>query len=172
MRDRRTFRAALLGLTLAGGLAAPAVAAAQQQDRPVGILRCDAPGERQETGAAVGAVLGGLVGSQVAGDDDGILGALAGAAVGGAAGSYIGCEQQRREAPPPPPYRGHAEAQGGYVATANVNVRSGPGTEYGRVGGLRSGQSFQAGERLGDWIGVVENGQVVGYVHGGYARPY
>lgn len=170
MRDRPTFRAALLGLTLAGGLAAPGLAAAQQQDRPVGVLRCEAPGQRHETGAAVGAVLGGLVGSQVAGDDDGVLGALAGAAVGGAAGAYIGCEQQRREAPPP--YPGQAGVQGGYVATANVNVRSGPGTEYGRVGGLRSGQSFQAGERLGDWIGVVENGQIVGYVHGGYARPY
>lgn len=170
MRERQTLRAALLGLTLVGGLAAPAAAAAQQQDRPVGILRCDAPGNRQETGAAVGAVLGGLVGSQLAGRDDGVVGALAGAAVGGAAGSYIGCEQQRRETPVAPP-RGYA-AQGSYVATANVNVRSGPGTEYGRVGGLSSGQVFQAGERLGDWIGVVENGQIVGYVHGGYARPY
>ena len=145
--------------------AIPTVAAAQ--DRPLGVIQCDAPGNRQEIGAGIGAVLGGLLGSQIS-DNERTLGAVAGAAVGAGAGSYIGCQQQRQEAERYG-YQGYDnQASGNAYATANVNVRSGPGTNYARVGSLSDGQSFQAGERLGDWVGVVQNGQIVGYVHGGY----
>lgn len=141
--------------------------AAFAQDRPVGILACDAPGGRQQTGATIGAVLGGLVGSQVS-DNERTLGAVVGAAGGAAAGSYIGCQQQRdranQQAYSPPAQQGYGSA----YASSTVNVRSGPGTDYARVGSLQRGQAFQAGERLGDWVGVVQNGQTVGYVSGRY----
>ncbi|WP_296820016.1 SH3 domain-containing protein [Brevundimonas sp.] len=158
-------------------VAVPTQAAAQ--DRPVGVIQCDAPGNTQERNAAIGGVLGALIGSQIS-DNERTLGAVAGAAIGAGAGSYIGCQQQRREAEQRGYYRGYDQgyynqgySQGGYAsATTNVNVRSGPGTEYGRVGGLRAGQQFQAGERLGDWVGVVENGRIVGYVHGAYVSGY
>ncbi|WP_029086815.1 SH3 domain-containing protein [Brevundimonas aveniformis] len=146
-------------------VAVPTLASAQ--DRPVGVLQCEAPGNQQERNAVIGGAIGALVGSQIS-DNERTLGAVAGAAIGAGAGSYIGCEQQRREAE----RNGYAQSYGNAYATANVNVRSGPGTEYGRVGSLSSGQAFQAGERLGDWVGVVENGRIVGYVHGGYVRGY
>lgn len=142
-------------------------AAAVAQDRPVGILTCDAPGGRQQAGAAIGAVLGGLVGSQVS-DNERTLGAVVGAAGGAAAGSYVGCQQQRDRARQAPPAYASQSGYGNATATSTVNVRSGPGTDYGRVGSLQRGQSFEAGERLGDWVGVMQNGQLVGYVSGRY----
>lgn len=149
--------------------AIPAVAAAQ--DRPVGILTCDAPGGRQQAGAAIGAVLGGLIGSQVS-DNERALGTVAGAAIGAGAGSYVGCQQQRDRARQQD-YRGYEQSSyGNAQATTTVNVRAGPGTDYARVGSLQRGQAFQAGERLGDWVGVVQNGQLVGYVHGRYVTGY
>lgn len=161
--------AAALSLT---ATALPTAAAAQ--DRPLGVIQCDAPGSNQERNAAIGGVLGALIGSQIS-DNERTLGAVAGAAIGAGAGSYIGCQQQRREAEQRGYYRGYDQgySNSGYAsATTTVNVRSGPGTEYGRVGSLRAGQQFQAGERLGDWVGVVENGRIVGYVHGRYVSGY
>lgn len=149
--------------------AIPTVAAAQ--DRPLGVIQCDAPGNNQERNAAIGGVIGALIGSQIS-DNERTLGAVAGAAVGAGAGSYIGCQQQRRDAERYG-YRGYeSSAYGNARASTNVNVRSGPGTDYARVGSLSSGQTFQAGERLGDWVGVVQNGQIVGYVHGRYVTGY
>ena len=168
MSFTRNFTLGLSALALSA-LALPGVAAAQ--DRPVGVIRCDAPGNQQERNAAIGGVIGALIGSQIS-DNERTLGTVAGAAVGAGAGSYIGCEQQRREAERNSQYRGYVEGYGNAYATANVNVRTGPGTEYGRVGSLSSGQSFQAGERLGDWVGVVENGRTVGYVHSRYVGGY
>ena len=167
MSFTRNFTVALSALAL-GAAAIPSVAAAQ--DRPVGVLRCEAPGGQQERNAAIGGVIGALIGSQIS-DNERTLGTVAGAAVGAGAGSYIGCEQQRREAERNG-YRGDVGTYGNAYATANVNVRSGPGTQYGRVGSLSNGQGFQAGERLGDWVAVVENGQIVGYVHSGYVGGY
>lgn len=168
MSFARNFTLGLSALALTA-VALPTAAAAQ--DRPLGVIQCDAPGNRQETGAAIGAVLGGLLGSQIS-DNERTLGAVAGAAVGAGAGSYIGCQQQRRDAERSG-YRGYeSSAYGNARVSANVNVRSGPGTDYARVGSLSNGQSFQAGERLGDWVGVVQNGQIVGYVHGRYVTGY
>jgi len=144
-------------------------AAAVAQDRPVGILTCDAPGGRQQAGAAIGAVVGGLLGSQVS-DNERTLGTVVGAAGGAAAGSYIGCQQQRdRAQQQPQPYQqGYNQGYGNASVSSTVNVRSGPGTSYARVGSLQRGQAFQAGERLGDWVGVVQNNQTIGYVSGRY----
>lgn len=162
-----------LGLSALALTAAAIPAAAAAQDRPVGILTCDAPGGRQQAGAAIGAVIGGLLGSQVS-DNERALGTVAGAAVGAGAGSYIGCQQQRERAQQQQQtYPGYeTSSYGNAQATSTVNVRSGPGTDYARVGSLQRGQSFQAGERLGDWVGVVQNGQIVGYVHGRYVSGY
>ncbi|MBN8552096.1 MAG: glycine zipper 2TM domain-containing protein [Caulobacterales bacterium] len=165
MSFTRNFTLGLSALALSA-VAIPGTAAAQ--DRPLGVIECDAPGSQQERNAAIGGVIGALVGSQIS-DNERALGAVAGAAVGAGAGSYIGCQQQRREAERNG-YRGYA--QGNAYATGNVNVRNGPGTEYGRVGSLSNGQSFQAGERLGSWVAVVENGQIVGYVHSNYVGGY
>ena len=167
MSFTRNFTIGLSALALSA-VALPGIAAAQ--DRPVGIIRCDAPGGQQERNAAIGGVIGALIGSQIS-DNERTLGTVAGAAVGAGAGSYIGCEQQRREAERNG-YRGYVEGYGNAYATANVNVRTGPGTQYGRIGSLSNGQSFQAGERLGDWVAVVENGQIVGYVHANYVGGY
>ena len=158
-----------LGLSALALTATAIPTAAAAQDRPLGVIQCDAPGNNQERNAAIGGVIGALIGSQIS-DNERTLGAVAGAAVGAGAGPYIGCQQQRREAERYG-YQGYDnQSYGNAYASTNVNVRSGPGTEYGRVGSLSSGQSFQAGERLGDWVGVVQNGQIVGYVHGAYVR--
>lgn len=62
----------------------------------VGIFNCDAPGDKQKTGAIIGAVVGGVIGNKVSKDNK-TLGTVIGAAVGGAAGSYVGCRLQRKD---------------------------------------------------------------------------
>ncbi|EAY20179.1 hypothetical protein TVAG_021240 [Trichomonas vaginalis G3] len=62
------------------------------------------------------------------------------------------------------------ESNGG-SATATpadgVNVRSGPGTNYGRIGGLLRGKSAPVTGSSGDWWQVSFNGRT-GYVHSDY----
>ena len=127
--------------------ALPTAAMAQQAN---GITNCDAPGGRQRTGAIIGALIGGVAGSQIS-DNERTLGAVAGAAAGAAAGSYIGCNQQRAR----------ADAQGGdYRATANLRIRSGPGTSYRQVGSLSAGQPFSAIGSQGEWVQIAGGGWV------------
>ncbi|MBU2126103.1 MAG: SH3 domain-containing protein [Alphaproteobacteria bacterium] len=139
-------------------LIASAPLAAQAQSN--GVTNCDAPGGRQQAGAAIGAVIGGLAGSQISSNER-ALGAVVGAGAGAAAGSYIGCNQQRA--------RANAQANGqaggpyagsGYRATSNLRVRSGPGTSYRQVGSLRAGQSFQASSSQGEWVQLSNGGWV------------
>ena len=87
-------------------VAAPALTttpALAQTGNPLNsIFRCQAEGNKQTGGAAIGAIVGGVVGNQVADNERG-LGTVLGAALGAAAGSYIGCrmqtsDQQRAEA--------------------------------------------------------------------------
>lgn len=59
----------------------------------LGIFSCDAPGERQRTGAILGAIAGGVIGAR-ANDDNRTTGAVVGALAGAAAGSFIGCRLQ------------------------------------------------------------------------------
>ena len=77
----KTFKAGLAAtamFTALAAAAAPMTASAMPQAN--GITNCDAPGGRQQAGAAIGAVLGGLAGSQVS-KNERALGAVVGAAV-------------------------------------------------------------------------------------------
>ncbi len=130
--------------------AVPTASMAQQAN---GITNCDAPGGRQQTGAVIGGVLGAIAGSQIS-DNERTLGAVAGGAAGAAAGSYIGCNQQRAR-------QANQQAQGGdYRATANLRIRSGPGTSYRQVGSLSAGQPFSAIGSQGEWVQIAGGGWV------------
>jgi uncharacterized protein YgiM (DUF1202 family) len=128
--------------------ALPTAAMAQSN----GITSCDAPGGRQRTGAIIGALIGGVAGSQVS-DNERTLGAVVGAGAGAAAGSYIGCNQQRARA------ASQANA-GGYRATSNLRIRSGPGTSYRQVGSLSAGQPFSVVASQGEWVQIAGGGWV------------
>ena len=129
--------------------ALPTAAMAQQAN---GITNCDAPGGRQRTGAIIGALIGGVAGSQIS-DNERTLGAVVGAGAGAAAGSYIGCNQQRARA-------ASQSNSGGYRATSNLRIRSGPGTSYRQVGSLSAGQPFSAIGSQGEWVQIAGGGWV------------
>jgi uncharacterized protein YraI len=65
-----------------------------------------------------------------------------------------------------------APTTGGVVAaaTANVNMRSGPGTGYARVGGLNAGEQFNIDGRDGSisWVRGINGQGVVGWVSTGF----
>jgi uncharacterized protein YgiM (DUF1202 family) len=129
--------------------AAPMSASAQAN----GITNCDAPGGRQAAGAVIGAVVGGVVGSNLARNER-TAGTVVGAGAGAAAGSYIGCNQQRARA------AASVSSGGAYRATSNLNVRSGPGTNYRTVSRLNAGQSFTATGSQGEWVQIAGGGWV------------
>lgn len=137
---------------MAGGAATAVPMTASAQAQSNGITNCDAPGGRQRAGAAIGAVIGGLAGSQVSRNERGI-GAAVGAAGGAAVGSYIGCNQQRTRAD-------QAEVGGAYRATANLKIRTGPGTSYRQTGSLSAGQPFTIINSQGDWVQIAGGGWV------------
>ena len=142
--------AAVTMIAAGGASAIPMSAAAMPQAN--GITNCDAPGGRQQAGAAIGAVLGGLAGSQVSRNER-ALGAVVGAAGGAAAGSYIGCNQQRARADQP-------QAGGAYRATSNLKIRTGPGTQYRQTGSLSAGQPFSIVGSEGEWVQIAGGGWV------------
>lgn len=149
--SKNKFTVALASTAMLASLAPAALpTAASAQIR--GVTNCDAPGGRQQAGAIIGGVLGALAGSQIS-DNERALGAIAGGAAGAAAGSYIGCNQQRARA---------ASIQGSaqYRATANLNIRSGPGTGYRTVGRLSAGQPFTAVGSQGEWVQIAGGGWV------------
>lgn len=93
MRSRQA-TATLAALALAMTLPVPASA---QSGNPLSSLfKCEASGQKQETGAVIGGVVGGVVGSQVS-KNERVLGTAIGAALGAAAGSYIGCRMQKSD---------------------------------------------------------------------------
>ncbi|RZJ28179.1 MAG: SH3 domain-containing protein [Brevundimonas sp.] len=150
--SNKKFTVAIAAAAMLGGLAPmalPTVAAAQQAN---GVTNCDAPGGRQRAGALIGAVVGGLAGSQISSNER-TLGAVGGAAAGAAAGSYIGCNQQRARAE-------SAQSGAQYRATANLNIRSGPGTGYRSMGRLSAGQPFSAIGSQGEWVQIAGGGWV------------
>lgn len=61
-----------------------------------------------------------------------------------------------------------------YVATTNVNMRSGPGTHYGKLDMLQAGRPVQVkGKVQGKPWYLVEVGNVgVGYIHSQYLKPW
>ena len=59
-----------------------------------------------------------------------------------------------------------------YVTTANVNVRSGPGTEYKVVAEIKSGTKVNVAASDGEWLKIVsKQGNPPGYIKERYARP-
>ena len=141
--------AALAALISAAPMSASAHPAAVQAN---GITNCDAPGGRQQAGALIGAVVGGVVGSNLARNER-TAGTVVGAGAGAAAGSYIGCNQQRARA-------ANVRAGGDYRALSNLNVRSGPGTNYRTVSRLNAGQPFSAIGSQGEWVQIAGGGWV------------
>ena len=94
-------------------------------------------------------------------------------ALGAAAGSYIGCRQQRQRAAQQASYGydvnyGQAPVSSGYVASSNLRIRSGPGTNYAQVGSVSAGQGLQVVAAQGDWLQLAGGG----YVHAGYVNRY
>lgn len=156
----KTFKASLAAVSMIAALGAAAVPmSASAMPQANGITNCDAPGGRQQAGAAIGAVLGGLAGSQVS-KNERALGAVLGAGAGAAAGSYIGCNQQR----------GRVAAQNNanmYRATSNLRIRTGPGAEYRQTGSLSAGQPFTAIGSEGEWVQIAGGG----WVNARYVAP-
>jgi len=141
---------ALASAAMLASLAPAALPTAAMAQQANGITNCDAPGGRQRTGAIIGALIGGVAGSQIS-DNERTLGAVVGAGAGAAAGSYIGCNQQRAR---------QAARGGDYRATANLRIRSGPGTSYRQVGSLSAGQPFSAIGSQGEWVQIAGGGWV------------
>lgn len=141
--------AAMAALVTAAPMAAQAHPAMTQAN---GITNCDAPGGRQRAGALIGAVVGGVVGNNLARNER-AAGTVVGAGAGAAAGSYIGCNQQRARA-------ASVRAGGDYRALSNLNVRSGPGTNYRTVSRLNAGQPFSAIGSQGEWVQIAGGGWV------------
>ena len=52
------------------------------------------------------------------------------------------------------------------VTASSLNVRSGPGTNFGVLRKVYKGNEVQAGERRGDWVRIDSDG----WVHGAYLR--
>lgn len=153
---------AMAGAAMVAALAAGAVpmSASAQSNFGSGVLNCDAPGGRQQAGAAIGALVGGLAGSQVSRNER-TLGAVAGAGLGAAAGSYVGCNQQRA--------RAAAQSNANmYQATTNLRIRTGPGTNYRQAGSLSAGQPFTAVGSQGQWVQIAGGG----WVNANYVAPY
>lgn len=148
----KTFKAGLVATAIFAALGAAVPMSANAMPQANGITNCDAPGGRQQAGAAIGAVLGGLAGSQVS-KNERALGAVVGAGAGAAAGSYIGCNQQRT--------RAAAQANANmYRATSNLRIRTGPGTQYRQAGSLSAGQPFTAVGSQGEWVQIAGGGWV------------
>ena len=152
---------AIAAVAMLGSLTTVAIptASVAQQRFGSGVINCDAPGGRQQVGAAIGAVLGGIVGSNVARNER-TLGTVVGAGAGAAAGSYIGCNQQRARAAQAGYGSEYTYGAGAYRATSNLNVRSGPGTNYLVVSRLSAGQPFSIEQSQGEWVQIAGGGWV------------
>lgn len=60
-----------------------------------------------------------------------------------------------------------AEGTTQYVTVTSLNVRSGPGTNYGKVGTLSMGDKITTYSQSGDWV-YVKTSSLDGYVHTAY----
>ena len=56
------------------------------------------------------------------------------------------------------------------IATGNVNIRSGPGTNYKKLGKLRRGQTVAVSNVKGKWAEITWTGSKKGYVHTDYLK--
>lgn len=62
------------------------------------------------------------------------------------------------------------EAQSGLVMTSSLNIRSGPSTDYDRVGSLKVGNVITIIGKSGNWYKITA-GKVTGYVSAKYVTP-
>ena len=59
-----------------------------------------------------------------------------------------------------------------YLATADVRVRSGPGTDYKVVAEIKNGTKVNVAASDGEWLKIVsKQGNPPGYIQERYARP-
>ena len=59
-----------------------------------------------------------------------------------------------------------------YLATADVKVRSGPGTQYNVVAEIKSGTKVNVASSDGEWLKIVSTvGNPPGYIQERFARP-
>lgn len=83
---------------------APVLAAQDDGERRSGgggffgnIFGCQASGNKQEIGAAIGGVAGGFLGNRIAGRNSRTLGTVLGGVLGAAGGSVLGCKLQKND---------------------------------------------------------------------------
>ena len=59
-----------------------------------------------------------------------------------------------------------------YITTADVKVRSGPGTQYKVIADIKSGTKVNVAESDGEWLKIVsKQGNPPGYIQEQYVRP-
>lgn len=146
-----TITAALLAATLALPVSAQAQPTLRQGSPLSSIFGCDAGGNKQAGGAAIGGVLGGVLGNNLAKNERG-LGTVLGAAAGAAAGSYIGCRMQRSDQQKAQYATQNALDRGGYQtwnnpetgASGDVRVVNNNNSSYGGPVSM-SGMRFAPG---------------------------
>ena len=71
---------------------------------------------------------------------------------------------------PNPPATNPPTTSTGTVKTSSLNVRSGAGTKYSRIGSLRSGTKVTLLSYSNGWY-KIQSGSLIGYVHGDYIVP-
>lgn len=65
-----------------------------------------------------------------------------------------------------------AEATKPYVTTSDVNIRTGPGTQYSVITTIKKGTKINVAGREGEWLRVIsKRGNPPGYVLDRFARP-
>jgi len=69
--------------------------------------------------------------------------------------------------PEPKPDPGKEQQFGVVNVSTSLNVRSGPGTNYKRIGSLKKGARVEILDRSGAWY-KIKTGSLQGYVHGDY----
>ena len=81
-------------------------------------------------------------------------------------------EQEPEKEPETPPEIKveEMEAQSGLVMTSSLNIRSGPSTDYDRVGSLKVGNVITIIGKSGNWYKITA-GKVTGYVSAKYVTP-
>lgn len=82
----------------------------------------------------------------------------------------IGCEKEK--AGEPASKSASSEEAHAYVTTADVKVRSGPGTRYKAVAEIPRETKVQVVDREGSWLKIVsKHGNPPGYIDERFARP-
>lgn len=79
-------------------------------------------------------------------------------------------EQEQEPETTPEPEVDEIEPQNGLVMTSSLNIRSGPGTSYDRIGSLKVGNVITIVGKSGNWYKIT-TGKLTGYVSAKYVTP-